>query len=54
MTENKVQLSNWIDDVVAFHKAKRKFVTLKDMESEDADQFLICEFKGYDFKILAK
>jgi hypothetical protein len=27
---------------------KRMFVSLKDMESEDADQFLICEFKGYD------
>jgi hypothetical protein len=23
------------------------------MESEDAEQFLICEFKGYDFEILA-
>ena len=53
MAENKAQLSNWIEDIVAFHKAKRKFVTLKDTESEDADQFLICEFKGYDFEILA-
>ena len=53
MTENKTQLSNWIEDVVALHKAKRKFVSLKDMESEDADRFLICEFKGYDFQILA-
>ena len=53
MTENKSQLSNWIEDIVAFHKVKRKFVSLKDMESEDADQFLICEFKGYDFEILA-
>jgi len=53
MTENKVELSNWIEDVVAFHKAKRKFVNLMDMESEDAGQFLICEFKGYDFEILA-
>ena len=52
MTE-KPQLNNWIEDIVAFHKAKRKFVNLKDMESEDADQFLICEFKGYDFEILA-
>ena len=40
MTENKTELSNWIEDIVAFHKAKRKFVSLKDMESEDADQFL--------------
>jgi hypothetical protein len=54
MTENKVQLSEWIEDIVAFHKAKRKFVSLKDMESEDADQFLMCEFKCYDFEILAK
>ena len=53
MTENKAELSNWIQDIVAFHKAKRKFVNLKEMESEDADQFLICEFKGYDFEILA-
>ena len=53
MTENKVQLSKWIEEIVAFHKAKRKFVNLKDMEAADADQFLICEFKGYDFEILA-
>jgi len=33
MTENKSPLDNWIDDVVAFHRAKRQFVTLKDMES---------------------
>jgi hypothetical protein len=52
MTENKTRLSNWIEDIVAFHKAKRKFVNLKDMESEAADQFLMCEFKGYDFEIV--
>jgi hypothetical protein len=54
MTENKTPLDNWIEDIVAFDKSKRKFVTLKDMESEDADHFLICEFKGYDFEILAR
>ena len=53
MTENNTQLSNWIEDIVAFHKAKRKFVSLEDMRSEDAAQFLICEFRGYDFEILA-
>ena len=52
MTENNTELSNRMEDVVAFHKAKRKFVSLKEMESEDADQFLICEFKDYDFEIL--
>jgi hypothetical protein len=54
MTENKSPLDNWIQDIVAFHKSKRKFVNIKDMETEDADQFLICEFNGYDFEILAK
>ncbi|MFI5407188.1 MAG: hypothetical protein ACHQ1D_11855 [Nitrososphaerales archaeon] len=53
MIKNKLELSDWIEDIVAFHKVKRKFVSLKDMQSEDADQFLICEFKGYDFEILA-
>ena len=52
MIENKSPLDNWIKDIVAFHKSKRKFVSLKDMQSEDADQFLICEFNGYDFEIL--
>ncbi len=53
MTENKSPLDNWIKDIVAFHKTKRKFVNLKDMETEDAAHFLICEFNGYDFEILA-
>jgi hypothetical protein len=53
MTENKVELSDWIEDIVAFHKTKRKFVSLKEIESENAEQFLICEFKGYDFEIMA-
>jgi hypothetical protein len=46
MTENKTQLSNY------FSRAKRKFVNLKEMEMEDEDQFLICEFRGYHFEIL--
>jgi hypothetical protein len=53
MTKNNQELSDWIEHIVAFHKTKRKFVSLDEMESEDANQFLICEFKGYDFEILA-
>ena len=49
MTENKLELSGWIEVIVAFHKAKRKFVSLKEIELEDANQFLICEFNSYDF-----
>jgi hypothetical protein len=45
MTGTKTELDSWISDTVAFHKIKRVFLNLKDMESEDADQFLICEFK---------
>ncbi|MEP6576893.1 MAG: hypothetical protein ABJB85_10740 [Nitrososphaerota archaeon] len=52
MIENKAELDNWIKDIVAYHKVKRKFVSLKDMESEDADHFLICEFRGYNFDIV--
>ena len=52
MTENKAQLSNWISNIVAFHKIKRVFLSLNEMESEDVNQFLICEFMGYDFEIL--
>ncbi len=58
MSKNEAPLDSWIKDIVAFHKSKRKFVSLKYMESQtadrDADQFLICEFNGYDFEILAK
>jgi hypothetical protein len=38
MTE-KAQLDNWIDDIVAFHKGKRVFIKLKEMESEDLNHF---------------
>ena len=53
MIENKTELDNWIKDIVAYHKVKRKFVSLKEMQSEDADLFLICEFKGYNFEIVS-
>ncbi len=33
MIENKAELDNWIKDIVAYHKVKRKFVSLKDMQS---------------------
>jgi hypothetical protein len=40
MTENKSPLDNWIKDIVAFHKCKRKFVSLKEMESEETSGLL--------------
>ena len=53
MTGTKAELDNWISDIVAFHKVRRVFLSLKDIELEDANQFLICEFKGYNFEIFA-
>ena len=52
MTGTKAELDNWISNIVAFHKIKRVFLSLNEMESEDVNQFLICEFMGYDFEIL--
>ena len=40
MTENKSPFDNWIKDIVAFHKCKRKFVSLKEMESEETSGLL--------------
>ena len=40
-------------ELVAFHKVKRIFINLKDLETEDPDQLVICEFKGQDFELVA-
>lgn len=39
--------------VPSFNQNQRKFVKLKKMESDNADQFLIFEFRCYDFEVLA-
>ncbi len=40
-------------ELVAYHKVKRIFINLKDMQSEDPDQLQIYEFKGQDFALVA-
>lgn len=40
-------------ELVAYHKVKRIFLSLKDMEQEDPDQLQICEFRGQDFELVA-
>ena len=42
-----------MEDIVAFHKPKREFVSLKEMESEDTRPVSYLRIKGYDFEILA-
>jgi len=40
-------------EIVAFHKVKRVFLNLADIEKEDPNHILICEFKGQDFDFIA-
>ena len=51
MTEHKEELSS-LKEIVAYHKVKRRFINLKDMQSEDPDLLQICEFKGQDFDMV--
>ena len=40
-------------EIVAYHKMKRIFLSLKELETEDPDQIQICEFRGQDFELMA-
>jgi hypothetical protein len=40
-------------EIVAYHKIKRKFLDLLDMQNEDPDQLEIYEFTGEDFELVA-
>ena len=42
-----------ISEIIAYHKVKRRFINLKDIQAEDPGQFLIYEFKGQDFDLVA-
>jgi hypothetical protein len=53
MNQATRQSSHQTNEIVAYHKVKRKFLSLTDMEKEDPDKLQICEFKGQDFELLA-
>ncbi len=40
-------------EIVAYHEVKRRFLSLKDIEKEDPNEILICEFRGQDFDVMA-
>jgi hypothetical protein len=40
-------------ELVAYHKVKRIFQILVDMEKEDPGEILICELKGQNFELIA-
>jgi hypothetical protein len=40
-------------ELFAYHKVKRKFLSMAEMEKEDPDQIQMCEFNGQDFELIA-
>ncbi len=40
-------------EIVAYHKVKRKFLNLAEMQLEDPDQLEMYEFSGEDFDLVA-
>jgi hypothetical protein len=53
MLESTKPSSHSKSEIVAYHKVKRIVLNLVDMEKEDPNEILICEFKGQDFELVA-
>jgi hypothetical protein len=53
MIQSRKQSSHQTSEIVAYHKVKRKFLSLTDIEKEDPDKLQICEFRGQDFELIA-
>ena len=53
MIQSTKQSSHQISEIVAYHKRKRIFLRLTDMEKENPDELQICEFKGQNFELIA-
>jgi hypothetical protein len=51
--DDQSQGKHQITELVAFHKRKRKFLSLKNLATEESDQLVMCEFKGQDFELVA-
>ena len=47
MMESIKPRSQSTSEIIAFHKVKRKFLSLKAMEKEDPNEILICEIKDF-------
>jgi hypothetical protein len=41
-------------EYVAYHRAKRVFIPLTDIESENPNEIEFYEFEGQNFKLIAK
>ena len=53
MIESTKRSSCQTGEIVAYHKGKRIFLSLAQMEKEDPDQIQICEFRGQDFELIS-
>ena len=53
MNNSTKRNSHQTSELVAYHKVKRKFLSLMDMEKDGSDQLVLCEFTGEDFELLA-
>jgi hypothetical protein len=53
MESTKQSSHSTTSEIVAYHKVKRRFMNLADMEKEDPEDILICEFKHQDFELIA-
>ena len=47
------QGSHQTSELVVYHRRKRIFLSLAQMEKEDPDQIQICDFRGQDFELIA-
>ena len=52
MMQSTKQSPHQTTEIVAYHKIKRKFLCLRDIEKENPDELQICEFKGQDFELI--
>ncbi len=52
MIQSTKQSSHQTSEIVAYHKVKRKFLSLTDMEKEDPDELQIYEFRSQDFELI--
>jgi hypothetical protein len=52
MMQSTKQSSHPASEIVAYHKVKRKFMSLTGIEKEDPDKLQICEFRGQDFELI--
>ena len=53
MNQSGRQSSHQTREIIAYHKTKRKFLNLTEMEKEDPDLIQIWELNGQDFELVA-